>query len=195
MLGVGLTAVRKTTGIPLEMPPLTPALWLVAVTMVFPFIRKASLASEPFRSAKPKPVPNSMPLTAGTEKAMWESRLSTLSKYGSPTPAGRPRIAVSRMPPTLSPSAPAARMAAFIGSSTEASSSAKPSPLFSSTLTCAASAAVSSSAKGVSERPAQRAMWVVMSMPARPSAPSTMAPPATSAAVIRPEKCPPPRAS
>ena len=33
MLGVGLTAVRKTTGIPLEMPPLTPALWLVAVTM------------------------------------------------------------------------------------------------------------------------------------------------------------------
>ena len=135
MLGVGLTAVRKTTGIPLVMPPLMPALWLVAVTTESPFMRKASLASEPFRSAKPKPVPNSMPFTAGTENAMWEIRLSTLSKYGSPTPAGRPRMAVSRMPPTLSPSEPAARMAVFIGSSTEASSRAKPSSLLSSTLT------------------------------------------------------------
>lgn len=80
MLGVGLTTVRKTTGIPLEMPPFRPALWLVAVTMRPPCIRKASFASLPFRSAKPKPVPNSMPLTAGTEKAMWASSLSTLSK-------------------------------------------------------------------------------------------------------------------
>ena len=30
--------------------------------------------------AKPKPVPNSMPLTAGMENAAWASRLSTLSK-------------------------------------------------------------------------------------------------------------------
>ena len=69
MLGVGLTAVRNTTGIPLEMPPFRPALWLVAVTMRSPCIRKASLASEPFWSTKPKPEPNSMPLTAGMEKA------------------------------------------------------------------------------------------------------------------------------
>ena len=80
MLGVGLTTVRKTTGIPLEMPPFSPALWLVAVTTLLPFIRKGSLASLPFWSAKPKPVPNSMPLTAGTEKAMWAISLSTLSK-------------------------------------------------------------------------------------------------------------------
>ena len=30
-----------------------------------------------------------MPFTAGTENAMWEIRLSTLSKYGSPTPGGQ----------------------------------------------------------------------------------------------------------
>ena len=40
----------------------------------------AALAAEPRRSAKPKPVPNSMPLTAGMENAAWASRLSTLSK-------------------------------------------------------------------------------------------------------------------
>ena len=81
MLGVGLTTVRKTTGIPLEMPPLRPALWLVRVTTrPTSSIRNASLAAEPRRSAKPKPVPNSMPLTAGMENAAWASRLSTLSK-------------------------------------------------------------------------------------------------------------------
>ena len=42
---------------------------------------------------------------------------------------------------------------------------------------------------------AQAAIWVEMSIPARLSAPSTTAPPATRAAVTRPEKCPPPRAS
>ena len=81
MLGVGLTAVRNTTGIPLAMPPLMPALWLVAVTTApSAVMRKASFASEPRSPAKPKPVPNSMPLTAGMEKARWAISLSTLSK-------------------------------------------------------------------------------------------------------------------
>ena len=81
MLGVGLTTVRNTTGIPLAMPPLTPALWLVAVTTApCGVMRKASFASEPRIPAKPKPVPNSMPLTAGTENARCAISLSTLSK-------------------------------------------------------------------------------------------------------------------
>ena len=173
-----------------------PALWLLAVTTApSGVMRKASLASEPRSPAKSNPVPNSMPLTAGMEKARWAILLSTLSKYGSPIPAGRPRMAVSSRPPTLSPSAPAARMAAFMGSSTAGSSTAKPSGLSARASTCAASAAASSSAKRVSEMPAQAAIWVEMSIPARLSAPSTTAPPATRAAVTRPEKCPPPRAS
>ena len=46
----------------------------------FAVMRKASFASEPRSPAKPKPEPNSMPLTAGMEKARWAISLSTLSK-------------------------------------------------------------------------------------------------------------------
>ena len=54
-LGIKLYDLSLIHIFPLVMPPLMPALWLVAVTTESPFIRKASLASEPFRSAKPKP--------------------------------------------------------------------------------------------------------------------------------------------
>ena len=46
-------------------------------------------------------------LTAGTEKIKWDKMLSTESKKGSPSPAGRPITAVSKTPPNESPSAAA----------------------------------------------------------------------------------------
>ena len=65
MLGVGFTAVRNTMGMPLAMPPLMPPFLLVAVTTLPSRMVNGSFAWEPRRSAKAKPAPNSMPLTAG----------------------------------------------------------------------------------------------------------------------------------
>ena len=53
------------------------------------------MACEPFNFAKPNPSPKETPLTAGTEKIKWDKMLSTESKKGSPSPAGRPITAVS----------------------------------------------------------------------------------------------------
>ena len=88
------------------MPPLIPALLLVFVSILL-VKRKASLACEPFNFAKPNPSPKETPLTAGTEKIKWDKMLSTESKKGSPSPAGRPIMAVSKIPPNESPSAAA----------------------------------------------------------------------------------------
>ena len=71
MDGVGLTARRKTIGMPFEMPPSMPPQWFVSVT-ILPFsARYASLFSLPRRPAAAKPRPNAMPLTAGMAKMSW----------------------------------------------------------------------------------------------------------------------------
>ena len=129
-------------------------------------------------------------------KSRWLSTDSTLSKKGSPTPAGRPSTAVSRMPPTLSPSAPAARMADRMDSSRAGSMRASCSG--EAALTAAACWAIragSSAAKGRSSTPAAAWMWVAMVMPLAARTCWQMAPAATSGAVMRPEKWPPPRLS
>ncbi len=51
-----------------------------------------------------KPEPNSMALTAGTEKTRWLKRDSKESKNGSPSPHGRLETFTSTIPPRDSPS-------------------------------------------------------------------------------------------
>ena len=58
------------------------------------------------------------------EDIQCESRLSTVSNHGSPTPVGIPITAVSKTPPTLSPSDAAAKMASRIFSPAASSSTA-----------------------------------------------------------------------
>ena len=191
MLGVGFTAVRSTTGMPLVMPPLMPPLWFVAVTMRPPRIRSGSLAALPRICAMANPSPNSTPLTAGMLNSRWESTLSTLSKKGSPTPAGRPATTVSSTPPTLSPSPAAARMAACI-SWALASSSAGKGAVFKPSSWAARAAASANWNAPASAAPPQQARRVPRRTPTWASMPSQMAPAATSGAVSRPLKWPPP---
>ena len=63
MLGVGLTAVRKTTGIPLVMPPLICPLLVGDSRDAHRIALHAEgiVGLRPFRSAESRPVPNSMP--------------------------------------------------------------------------------------------------------------------------------------
>ena len=112
MDGVGLKAARNVMGMPVEMPPSIPPQRFVRVT-TRPFsTAKASLFSLPRRRAAAKPAPNSTPLTAGMPNTICARRLSKPSNSASPSPAGTPRITHSATPPTLSPSAFAARIAA-----------------------------------------------------------------------------------
>lgn len=53
-------------------------------------------------AAKPKPSPNSIPLTAGMPNTSEAMRLSMQSNIGSPMPAGSPTEAHSMTPPTES---------------------------------------------------------------------------------------------
>ena len=172
---------------PLLMPPLIPPLWFVRVRTVSPSMKKASFAALPRSSDRPKPAPNSTPLTAGIENSPWASSPSSVSNQGSPTPAGRPRTAVSSTPPTLSPSPAAASMAVRMASPAAGSRTAKAS--FSSK----AKSAFQSAPKARSAIPAQRATWVPIQIPRVRRAWIQTAPAATSAAVTRPEKWPPPR--
>ena len=62
----------------------------------------ASFTSEPYLSHISKPPPKETPLTAGIPKIALERLPSSVSKVGSPTPTGKPIIAVSNTPPTES---------------------------------------------------------------------------------------------
>src|SRR5208283_633084 len=111
---VGLTATRKTTGMPVERPPRIPPALLVSVR-TFPWTQtNGSLCSLPFMRAARNPAPNSIAFTAGTERAMCAIELSTESKNGSPRPTGRPSARTSMIPPRLSPSRRASAIASSI---------------------------------------------------------------------------------
>ena len=66
---------------------------------------KASLCSIPVRRVPAKPLPISKPLAAGSEISAFASSASSLSKTGSPSPAGRGATTHSTTPPSESPSA------------------------------------------------------------------------------------------
>ena len=114
MDGVGLTARRKTIGMPFEMPPRMPPQWFVSVTTRPSSTRYASLFSLPRRHAAAKPRPNAIPLTAGMAKASWLILFSNPPNIGSPSPAGTPVIWQRMRPPTESSSARACAIAAFM---------------------------------------------------------------------------------
>ena len=191
MVGVGRTAQRNKTGMPLVRPPLMPPALFVAVTTRPSARRKGSFAALPRIFARAKPAPNSIPLIPGIANNAWERSPSTLSKNGSPSPAGNPVTAVSKMPPTLSESAFAARIASCMCSPAAASRTAKSSPERSSRSHL--SSAPHPKARSVI--PAISAMWVPIRMPFACSAGRRSAPAATTAAVMRPLKWPPPRVS
>ena len=135
--------------------------------------------------------PNSTDLTAGMEKSSWLTTLSTEPKNGEPMPAGTPTAAHSMTPPTLSQSARASATRARMASSRSGASSGK-------RLSCRRSSVARSTftaSKGVSSTLSMAAMCAPMVMPRRASSCRAMLPAKTSGAVMRPEKCPPPRGS
>ena len=77
-----------------------PPAWFVAVSPEASTI--GSLCSEPRSRAAANPLPNSTPLTAGTENSRWAMRLSVESKKGSPKAGITPSARHSTMPPTES---------------------------------------------------------------------------------------------
>ena len=103
---VGFTAARSTMGMPLEMPPSMPPWRLVPVTMREPADeappsggRNRSLFSLPRSLAQPNPTPYSTPSTAGRLNRAFARSAFSLSKTGSPRPAGTPTATISATPP------------------------------------------------------------------------------------------------
>ena len=97
-------AILDTIGMPLLIPPIIPPELFVFVVILPSSIWYSSLISEPLHSATPKPRPISTPFTAPMFIRMRARSPSSLSKTGSPNPAGTPTAIVSTIPPTESPS-------------------------------------------------------------------------------------------
>src|SRR5580698_1810349 len=109
---VGLTAARRTSGIPLVMPPSMPPWRLVSVvTAGWPDFRGAEFSAGRNRSlfwlprsvTQPKPIPYSTPRTAGRLKRALARSALILSNTGSPSPGGTPVATISAAPPIESP--------------------------------------------------------------------------------------------
>ncbi len=185
-----MKAARNTTGIPEVIPPKMPPWLLVRVTTRPSFTEKGSLFSEP-RSPLPRnPLPNSIPFTAGMPNTAAATRFSTPPNKGSPSPAGSPVTAHSTTPPTESPSRRAASMAPRIASPASRFSTGNGSRVKSEFILSG-----SQSGNGSSAIPATSAMCAPTRTPRDPRYCSASPPATQSAAVSRPEKCPPPRAS
>mmetsp|Transcript_6980 Transcript_6980/g.15954 ORF Transcript_6980/g.15954 Transcript_6980/m.15954 type:complete len:312 (+) Transcript_6980:265-1200(+) len=114
MVAGGLKAMRSTIFIPLEMPPCTPPLWLVMVTIFPSLMSNISLCADPRIRVPENPDPISNPLVAGIDIMACASLASSLSKHGSPRPMGQLRITMAHVPPTESSSARAALMQSAI---------------------------------------------------------------------------------
>ena len=94
-----MKAALNTRGEPSDIPPRVPPEWLVFFT-TFPLsIQKASLLSSPMEFATLKPSPISKPFTAPIDMIAFPRFASNLSNTGSPSPAGRPVITHSHIPP------------------------------------------------------------------------------------------------
>ena len=100
---VGLNATLKWIISPFVMPPcIPPELFVFVLTALF-FIINESLFSLPVFSLPANPDPISNPFTAGMDNIAYPSRAESLSKTGSPRPAGV-FLTIHRItPPTESP--------------------------------------------------------------------------------------------
>ena len=76
--------------------------------------RTGSLCSMPVMRVPAKPLPISKPFEAGSDSSARARSASSLSKTGSPSPAGTPRATHSTTPPSESPRARAASMRSAI---------------------------------------------------------------------------------
>mmetsp|Transcript_8412 Transcript_8412/g.20939 ORF Transcript_8412/g.20939 Transcript_8412/m.20939 type:complete len:237 (+) Transcript_8412:397-1107(+) len=115
MVAGGLKAILRKMFMPLLMPPWTPPLLLVVVTILpSSLISNMSLCFDPrcFVPAKPDPISN--PFVAGMESMACASLASSLSKTGSPSPMGTLRITTQHTPPIESSSDRAALMQSVI---------------------------------------------------------------------------------
>ena len=148
------------------------------------------MAWEPLSFAKPNPSPKETPLTAGTEKIKCDKMLSTESKKGSPSPVGRPIMAVSKIPPNESPSAAAFSISWIIWSLTWLSKTAN---VLSLTSWICFSKTRESWLKGISDSVYKLSMCDPITMPCDFRICRQILPAATMHAVSLPEKCPPPR--
>ncbi len=106
MVGTGLKATRKSSGSPLADSALHAAAMVGAGAEALPFAYEGIVVlAEPRMRLPAKPEPISKPLAAGRESIACASRASSLSKTGSPSPAGTLRQTQLMMPPTESCSA------------------------------------------------------------------------------------------
>ena len=120
MVAVGLKATRKSTSLPLLMPPCTPPEWLLDVRgRPSGPGTNGSLCSLPRSSVPAKPLPISKPLEAGSDNIARPRSASSLSKTGAPRPAGTPRATHRTTPPRES----WARLAASMASTMRAAAS------------------------------------------------------------------------
>ena len=184
---IGLTATRKTTGMPLLIPPSMPPALLVSVDIRPSVTIKGSLFSEPLLAAAENPAPNSTPLTAGIASMALASAPSRESKTGSPRPTGTLRAIPSITPPRLSPSALACSISLSI--SDDAAGSAQPRGLpatFPFSL---------SKSTGAAFTPPISTVWASTSIFFRRSSFRASTPAITQPAVILPENRPLPRKS
>ena len=102
MDGVGLIWARSMISLPSLIPPMIPPAWL-EVLMISPSLTvNPSLSVEPFEEVTAMPSPISTALTAPMDIRAWARRALSLSKTGSPSPAGVPVIRHSITPPALS---------------------------------------------------------------------------------------------
>ena len=99
IVAIGFIATRHVIGIPFEIPPWIPPLWLVAVANSSV---NSSMVSDPSREHPSKPIPISNPLAAGMLIIADASIAESLPARGSPHPAGTPSMRHSMTPPTVS---------------------------------------------------------------------------------------------
>ena len=144
-LSVGVAGKREMMEVPVEdgtspaefiqklnacLPPDLQIVSAKPVSDEFPTLMSLMAGSEysvrlPRSAAAAKPAPNSMPFTAGIPNIMEAIFPSIPSNRGPPSPTGRPSTAHSMMPPTESPSALAAAMAARMASPAASSTTGK----------------------------------------------------------------------
>ena len=175
MEGVGLKPALIRMVLPSLIPPRIPPLWLLPFRKLpskegesFSSRKNASLFSEPRLLDTSMPSPISTDFTAPMDITAFAREASSLSKTGSPMPAGSPSTRHSTTPPAESPCSLKERIFCSAKSSAFCRSSVREMPASSMTL-------------ARTETPSSKSIFLAM------------APAATLAMVSLPEERPPPR--